>query len=204
MYFGGSRLKSEERRTHAHRVRSEPMSNRNEHRAARSRKLTLVDIGRLQPRDPNYGLQLGCYVCATSHAASGCARIQDGPSETYVPLCDACYADDDTNRIVRTFLKHPILGSATAARYRPNRSRHWPTSGTRLSTRAGVTIYRCWPSGLFGRQQPRRVLPRARFLPAVGLGASHQHQRILSAPKFGFRDLSGTEPNPPECRNWLR
>jgi len=85
------------------------MSNRNEHRAARSRKLILVDIGRLQPRDPNYGLQLGCYVCATSHAASGCARIQDGPSETYVPLCDACYADDDTNRIVRTFLKAPDI-----------------------------------------------------------------------------------------------
>ena len=26
-----------------------------------------------------------------------------------MPLCDACYADDDTNRIVRKFLKAPDI-----------------------------------------------------------------------------------------------
>lgn len=83
------------------------MNNRHERRAALKREAIFVDVGRLQQRDPNYGLPVDCYVCGTTHAASGLARIQDKRSTTHVPLCDACFGKDA--QLMRKFLNAPDL-----------------------------------------------------------------------------------------------
>ena len=81
------------------------MKNRHERRKARKGDVITVDIGRLQQRDPNYGLPVSCYVCGAAHTASGLARIQDKRSTKNVALCDACLADGTVDHlVVRKFL----------------------------------------------------------------------------------------------------
>jgi len=47
------------------------MTNRHERRAALKQGVVFVDHARLMQRDPNYGLPVDCYLCGTTHAASG-------------------------------------------------------------------------------------------------------------------------------------
>ena len=68
-----------------------------------------IHYGRLQPRDPNHGLPLNCYVCGTTHVASGLARIDDNGSATDVPLCDACLTGGEDERLLRKYLNAPVL-----------------------------------------------------------------------------------------------
>lgn len=83
-------------------------TNRNK----RSRKMAVVvHIARLLPSDPNFGLPVICYVCDAPHNASGAARIDRKGSGIWVPVCDACLADDKsaTNAIVRKFWNAPNM-----------------------------------------------------------------------------------------------
>jgi hypothetical protein len=80
--------------------------------AKRSGATIHIDVGRLQQRDPNYGLRVNCYVCATPHAGSGLARIRDSQSisHIHVPLCEACLADKDIDqRVLQKYWNAPDL-----------------------------------------------------------------------------------------------
>jgi hypothetical protein len=68
-----------------------------------------IDCGYLSKRDPNYGIPVECYVCATPHKAFGLARIEDKSGTTYVPLCQPCLQADDTKPIARKYLAAPDL-----------------------------------------------------------------------------------------------
>jgi hypothetical protein len=58
----------------------------------------------------NYGLPVNCYVCGTAHKAFGLARINQGPSTTDVPLCEACLGSDERgDDVLRNFLNAPDL-----------------------------------------------------------------------------------------------
>ena len=87
------------------------MNNRYQSRKAHAKGDTItIDVGRLQPRNPNHGLPVNCYLCGTAHPGSGLARIQANHSTTHVPLCDACFADNTVDQlVVRKFLAAPEL-----------------------------------------------------------------------------------------------
>ncbi len=84
--------------------------NRHDRRVARKRgDIILIDYGHLLERDQNYGLPVGCYVCATAHKAFGFARIDDKRSTTVVPLCEACLGDANSSNVARKFFNAPDL-----------------------------------------------------------------------------------------------
>ena len=84
--------------------------NRKERRAAFKRGAIFVDRGHLQPRDPNYGLPVKCYVCGADHKAYGLTRVEDKRSILDAPLCDVCLAGDPhDHQIIRKFLNAPDL-----------------------------------------------------------------------------------------------
>jgi hypothetical protein len=71
----------------------------------------LSDYGHLLKGDPNYGLPVVCYVCATPHKAFGLARIQDKSGTTHIPLCEPCVSDPTNTgkSVARKYLNAPEL-----------------------------------------------------------------------------------------------
>jgi hypothetical protein len=51
--------------------------------SAHKRRAIRFDYSRLQPRDPNHGLPIDCYLCATTHATSGVGIRATGPQPTF-------------------------------------------------------------------------------------------------------------------------
>jgi hypothetical protein len=70
----------------------------------------LINYGRLQERDKNYGQPVECYVCDAPHRALGLARIDVGePDTATVPLCEMCLRSDtdgDASLVFRKFLNN--------------------------------------------------------------------------------------------------
>jgi len=88
------------------------MTNRHERRVAARKHASVIFIswGHLLERDPSYGLQAECYVCATPHRAHGLARIEHGKSTTNVLLCEECLASDGRNNaVLRKYSNLPDL-----------------------------------------------------------------------------------------------
>ena len=85
--------------------------NRHERRAARKHGAVVkIDRGRLQERDQNYGLAVGCYVCGRPHKASGFVHVCDSRSSIYAALCEPCLVSGDANDdILRKYLNAPAL-----------------------------------------------------------------------------------------------
>ena len=111
------------------------MSNRNEHRAARSGKLILsTSVG------CNRAIPIMDSNSVVTSAQRRTRRLVAPAYRTVRPRRTCRCAMPATPMTTRTascasFSRHPISGSATAARYRPNRSRHLSSGKIRSSTR---------------------------------------------------------------------
>jgi hypothetical protein len=58
-----------------------------------------VSFGRLQERNPNYGVKVNCYICGAEHKGYGVARIDD----LHVPLCKPCLVKGDDEALLRKY-----------------------------------------------------------------------------------------------------
>jgi hypothetical protein len=90
------------------------MSNRHERRKARKVSkgdAIFVELARLWPAHPVYGLPVECYVCDTAHTASGVAYIKHKQSIAHEPICDACLASParTSDEVMRRYLSNPDI-----------------------------------------------------------------------------------------------
>lgn len=91
--------------------------NRRERRAAtKTGNVAFADFGVLLEGNPNYGLQVSCYVCGSPHAARGVARLQGAAGSMNVALCDGCnprgpggFDADKEKAVLRKYLNAPDL-----------------------------------------------------------------------------------------------